>query len=98
MPAFTTVGQVQVTVEPFINVDPLPSGTYRFRLEVMDAAGNLSAPAEVTVTVAQPQPVPQPQPQPTGPVVRPGGTIGRTPIEPIERKPNIPIYKRGMEF
>lgn len=92
MPAFTTPGQVHVTVEPFINVDPLPSGTYRFRLEVVDAGGNVSLPAEVSVTVTAP-----PQPQPTGPVVRPGGTIGRIPVEPIERKPGIPIFRRGME-
>ena len=94
MPAFTTAGQVHVTGEPFINVDPLPSGTYRFRLQVMDAAGNLSAPAEVTVTVAQPQPVPRPTPTP---IPRPGGTIGRLPIEPLERRTGIPIFKRPLD-
>jgi hypothetical protein len=96
MPAFTTAGQVHVTVDPFINVDPLPSGTYRFRLEVMDAAGNLSAPAEVTVTVAQPQPQPTPTPFPrTSP-------IGRIPIQPVveeaEKISRIPIFKRPMGF
>lgn len=93
MPAFTSVGQVHVTVDPFINVDPLPSGTYRFRLVAVDAAGNLSAPAEVTVTVAQPQPVPQPQP--TIPTIPRTSPIGRLPLEP---KVNIPIFKRPLDF
>lgn len=91
MPAFAP-GQVHVTVEPFIRVDPLPAGIYRFRLEVVDAGGNVSAPADVTVKVAapmQPQPIPSPFPR-TSP-------LGRTPIQPIERKTGIPIMKRGME-
>jgi hypothetical protein len=102
MPAFAP-GQVHVTVEPFIHVDPLPPGTYRFKLEVVDAAGNVSAPVEHTLTVtAPPQPQPQPQPQPTGPVVRPGGTIGRIPIQPVveevEKITRIPIFKRPNPF
>lgn len=97
MPAFTP-GQVHVTAEPFIQVDPLPPGTYRFRLEVVDLAGNVSAPAEVAVTVTAP-PQPQPTtPTPTGPIVRPGGTIGRIPVEPVERKTGIPIFKRPVDF
>lgn len=89
MPAFAP-GQVHVTVDPFINVDLLPPGTYRFRLEVVDSAGNVSAPAEHTLTVTAP-----PQPQPTTPTIpRP---ITRTPIEPIERRTGIPIFKRPLD-
>ncbi len=88
-------GQVHVTTAPFIQVDPLPTGTYRFRLEVVDQAGNVSAPAERQVTVLAPQ---RPQPTPT-PIPRP--PIGRIPLEPLEdRTSRIPIYKRpggGLE-
>lgn len=101
MPAFAP-GQVHVTADPFIHVDPLPAGTYRFRLEVVDSAGNVSAPAEHTLTVtAPPQPQPVPQPQPT-PIPRPGGIIGRVPIQPVveevERISRIPIFKRPGAF
>lgn len=96
MPAFAP-GQVHVTTEPFIQVDPLPTGTYRFRLEVVDQGGNVSAPAEWQVTVLAPQ-RPQPTPTPT-PIPRP--PIGRIPLEPLEdRTSRIPIFKRpggGLE-
>jgi hypothetical protein len=84
---------VHVTVDPFINVDALPPGTYRFKLEVVDSAGNVSAPVEHTLTVTAP-----PQPQPTPSPFPRTSPIGRTPIEPIERRTNIPIFKRPMEF
>lgn len=99
MPAFAP-GQVHVTGEPFIHVDPLPPGTYRFRLEVVDLAGNVSAPVEVAVTVEAPPP-PPPQPTPTGPL-RPGGIFGRIPVQPVveevERISRIPIFKRPGAF
>ena len=100
MPAFGP-GQVHVTTDPFIQVDALPAGSYRFRLEVVDAGGNVSLPAELAVAVVAPQPVPQPQP--TGPILRPGtlGTIGRIPVQPVEevdRVSRIPIFKRPLNF
>ena len=101
MPAFGP-GQVHVTGEPFIQVDPLPAGVYTFRLQVVDAGGNVSAPVDLAVTVVQPQPVPQPQPTP---IPRPTPSpfprtspIGRVPLEPVERPTNIPIFKRTQEF
>lgn len=100
MPAFGP-GQTIVTTDPFVQVDPLPAGTYRFQLEAVDASGNVSAPAQWQVVVVPPQPVPQPQPQPTGPILRPGtiGGIGRIPIQPVvERPTNIPIFKRPVDF
>ena len=98
MPAFGP-GQVHVTVQPFIQVDPLPAGIYRFRLEVVDAGGNVSAPADLTVRVVPPQPVPQPQPTPT-PMPRPIGTIGRIPVQPVveevEKITRIPTFRPPM--
>ena len=58
-------GQTHVTRDPFIQVDGLPAGVYRFRLEAVDQAGNVSAPAELTVTVVAPAPTPTPTPTPT---------------------------------
>jgi hypothetical protein len=98
MPAFGP-GQTIVTTDAFVNVDPLPAGTYQFRLEVVDAGGNVSAPSDVTVTVVAPQPIPQP----TTPIrVGTVGTIGRLPIQPVveevEKVSRIPIFKRPLNF
>jgi hypothetical protein len=95
MPAFGP-GQTIVTTDPFVNVDPLPAGTYQFRLEVVDAGGNVSVPSDVTVTVVVPQPIPQPTP------IRTGGIFGRIPIQPVveevEKTSRIPIFKRPFNF
>ena len=87
MPAFS-VGQTHVTTEPWVDVDGLQAGTYRFRLEVEDAAGLLSMPSEITVVVTAPPPPPPPPP----PVTRP--PIIKQPIDPIDRESRIPIWKR----
>ena len=78
-------GQVIVTAEPFIQVDAMPAGIYRFQLVVEDQAGNESLPMEVTVQVVAPQPVPQP----TTPIF----TRPRIPIVE-ETTTRIPIFKR----
>ena len=45
------VGQPLQTTEPVVIVDGLKAGSYRFQLEVLDAAGNRSRPAQLIVTV-----------------------------------------------
>jgi hypothetical protein len=80
-------GQVIVTSDPFVQVDPLPAGIYRFQLVVEDQAGNDSLPMEeVTVQVVAPQPVVQPTPIFTRP---------RIPIVE-ETTTRIPIFKRPL--
>ena len=90
-------GQTVVTGDPFVQVDPLPAGTYRFQLVVEDQAGNESLPFEVMVQVVAPL-----APQPTTPIL----TRPRIPLEepgPIlkprvplaEEAARIPILKRG---
>ncbi|HEX6042058.1 hypothetical protein [Longimicrobium sp.] len=86
------IGTTIVTSDAWVDVDGLMAGTYRFRLEVEDAAGILSNPAEISVVVTPPPPPPPPPP----PVTRP--PITRQPVDPIEdRVSRIPIWKRpGM--
>jgi hypothetical protein len=71
MPAFVR-GQTIQTTTPYIAVSAgMSVGTYAWRLEVIDAAGNVSAPAYVNVTIystiytkpwleAEPEPLPAP--------------------------------------
>jgi hypothetical protein len=92
MPAFS-VGQTHVTAVPWVDVDGLQAGTYRFRLEVEDAAGLLSMPSEITVVVTAPPPPPPPVTPP--PVTRP--PINKIPVEPIVRAPTTPIIKTPLE-
>jgi hypothetical protein len=88
MPSFF-VGQTHVTSTPLLGVDPIAQpGRYRFRLEVEDQSGNVSAPAEVVVTVFRPAPPPPP------PVTRP--PITRQPIEIEDRIGRIPIFKSPL--
>lgn len=89
------VGTTIVTSVPFVDVDGLMAGTYRFRLEVEDEAGILSNPAEITVFVTPPPTPPPPVTPP--PVTRP--PILRQPVDPVEERiSRIPIRKRlGME-
>lgn len=84
-------GQVIVTSEPFIQVDPMPAGTYRFQLVVEDQAGNESLPFEVMVMVVAPQPQPQP-----GPIFRPRLPVEETP--PVISKPRIPVAEESMRI
>ena len=51
--ATLAVGQTLVTRTPTLDVDGLPVGTYRFRLEVDDDSGNASRPSDVTVEVVK---------------------------------------------
>ena len=94
MPTFS-VGQTHVTGAPLFGVDPVAQpGRYRFRLEVEDQSGNVSAPAEVVVTVFRPAPPPPPPPPP---VTKP--PITRQPIDiedRIDRIDRIPIFKRPI--
>jgi hypothetical protein len=83
------VGTTVVTSVPFVDVDGLMAGTYRFRLEVEDAAGILSNPVEMLVVVTPPPPPPPPPP-----VTRPPITRQPIDIDPIDRESRIPIYKR----
>jgi hypothetical protein len=91
-----TVGQTHLSTDGVLAVDGLQPGIYRFRLEVEDSSGNLSAPVEVAVTV----PRPAPPPRETGTVGTVGGIrppILRVPVEaePIFRKPINPrIFER----
>ena len=92
-------GQVIVTSEPFIQVDPLPAGTYRFQLVVEDQAGNESLPFEVMVMVVAPQPQPTPTPtpifRPRLPVEEPEPVVIKPRIPVAEETTRIPIFKRG---
>jgi hypothetical protein len=83
------VGTTVVTSVPWVDVDGLMSGTYRFRLEVEDEAGILSNPAEITVFVVAPPPPPPPPPPP---VTKP--PITRQPVDLEDRISRIPIWKR----
>ena len=71
------VGTPQVTREPTITVDAgLPVGRHRFRLEVVDASGQRSAPddaiIEVQRIIVDPGPI-----IPSGPIIAtPGPVIG----------------------
>jgi hypothetical protein len=79
MPALAP-GQTVVTSTPSFLVDPLPAGTYRFRLVVEDDSGNASAPVERVVTVV---PLTRVEPvgvQPQPGVVRATPTVTATPV------------------
>lgn len=90
MPSFF-VGQTHVTSAPLFGVDPVAQpGRYRFRLEVEDQSGNVSAPAEVVVTVFRPAPPPPP------PVTRPPVTRVPIDVDPIDRIDRIPVFKRPI--
>ena len=92
MPSFF-VGQTHVTSAPLFGVDPVAQpGRYRFRLEVEDQSGNVSAPAEVVVPVFRPAPPPPPPPVTRPPVTRQPIDIG--PTDRIDRIDRIPIFKR----
>jgi hypothetical protein len=91
-------GQTVVTGDPFVQVDPLPAGTYRFQLVVEDQAGNESLPFEVMVQVVPPAPTPQPATpivtRPRIPIEEPGPILKpRVPL--AEETTRIPIFKRG---
>ena len=76
------------TDQATVDVDPgLPSGTYRFRLEVVDNSGRRSNPAEVTVVVEPRLVIPPIDPTRPVPVVTPTPVIP-TPVIPT---PVIPI-------
>jgi hypothetical protein len=67
------------TREPTVAVDAgLPIGRHRFRLEVVDAAGNRSRPSEAIVEVQQG--VIDRSGRPAGPIVSP------TPVRPRTRR------------
>jgi hypothetical protein len=70
------IGRPIATETPSITVDAgLPMGAHRFQLEVIDAAGNRSAPDVATVTVRDPA-IPT---DPTGPTIPgPAGPTGPT--------------------
>jgi hypothetical protein len=86
-------GQVIVTSDPFIQVDPMPAGTYRFQLVVEDQAGNPSLPVEVMVQVMAQEPIHSPPP-PIGRIPTPIGRMPpRTPVID-EPGPRIPIFKQ----
>jgi hypothetical protein len=73
MPAFAR-GQTILSNTPFMPVSAgMSAGTYAWRLEVIDTAGNVSAPAQVTVTIystiiTKPWVETEPLPPPPGPV------------------------------
>jgi hypothetical protein len=73
MPSFALGQSIQSTT-PFMPVSAgMPAGTYTWRLQVIDTAGNISAPAQVSVRIysvitklpAEPEPLPPPR----GPVL-----------------------------
>jgi hypothetical protein len=65
----------------------LEAGNWRFRLTVVDDAGNESAPAELVVRVVAPSPS-----GPAGPV-RPTGPV--RPIDPRDVRPVRPVRPPG---
>lgn len=75
-------GTPVVTDTATVTVDAgLPTGVHRFQLVVVDDAGNVSRPAELSVEVRAPAPpVPFPPPGPTLPRPVP---IPRPPLPPV---------------
>lgn len=78
------------TDQPAVDVDPgLPPGAYRFRLEVVNAAGRRSQPAEAVVTILDGAVTPPGgiDPRLITPVVPAGLVVGRSTPTPAPAPP-----------
>ena len=88
-------GRPITTDQPFIDVDAgLSVGTHRFRLVVVDAQGNQSAPDIQTVTITR-LPITPPVVGPIGPVIPIEPLSPLRPIGAIEPSPGRPVGGPG---